>query len=151
MSPEYAIDGVFSEKSNVFSFGVIVLEVIPGKRSTGYYPCRESLNLLGYSMVHVWKLWKEGRAVELLDPAIGSSFQADEVLKCIQVGLLCIEENSVDRPTMNSVISMLTSKNYVLPLPKKPTFSFGINLRVCADRSQRSTIIEFTKSTLEGR
>ncbi|CAA6658376.1 unnamed protein product [Spirodela intermedia] len=147
MSPEYAIDGVFSEKSDVFSFGVIVLEVIPGKRSTGYYPCRESLNLLGY----VWKLWKEGKAVELLDPAIGSSFQADEVLKCIQVGLLCIEENSVDRPTMNSVISMLTSKNCVLPLPKKPSLSFGINLRACADRSQRSTIIEFTKSTLEVR
>ncbi|CAA7394633.1 unnamed protein product [Spirodela intermedia] len=147
MSPEYAIDGVFSEKSDVFSFGVIVLEVISGKRCTGYYPCRESLNLLGYA----WQLWKEGRGMELLDRAIKRSFQADEVLKCIQVGLLCIEENPADRPTMNFVVSMLTSENCALPLPKQPGFSFGRNLRVRADRSPRSSIYGLSESTLEGR
>ncbi|CAA7394632.1 unnamed protein product [Spirodela intermedia] len=147
MSPEYAIDGVFSEKSDVFSFGVIVLEVISGKRCTGYYPCRESLNLLGYA----WQLWKEGRAMELLDRAIKRSFQADEVLKCIQVGLLCIEENPADRPTMNFVVSILTSESCALPLPKQPGFSFGRNLRVRADRSPRSSIYGLSESTLEGR
>lgn len=48
MSPEYALDGHFSEKSDVFSFGVILLELVSGKRSTGFYPFRHSLNLLGY-------------------------------------------------------------------------------------------------------
>ncbi|CAA6658381.1 unnamed protein product [Spirodela intermedia] len=147
MSPEYAIDGVFSEKSDVFSFGVIVLEVISGKRCTGYYPCRESLNLLGYA----WELWKEDRAVELLEPAVKSSCQADEVLKCIQVGLLCIEEDAADRPTMNSVVSMLKSESSVLPLPKQPGFSFGRNLRVRVGRSPRSSIYGLSESIFEGR
>lgn len=48
MSPEYALDGHFSEKSDVFSFGVILLELVSGKRSTGFYPFGHSLNLLGY-------------------------------------------------------------------------------------------------------
>ncbi|XP_068667556.1 G-type lectin S-receptor-like serine/threonine-protein kinase At4g27290 isoform X2 [Aristolochia californica] len=48
MSPEYALDGLFSEKSDVFSFGVILLEIVSGKRSTGFYPFKHSLNLLGY-------------------------------------------------------------------------------------------------------
>ena len=48
MAPEYALDGTFSEKSDVFSFGVIVLETVTGKRSTGFYPYKNSLNLLGY-------------------------------------------------------------------------------------------------------
>lgn len=48
MSPEYAMDGVFSEKSDVFSFGVMVLEIVTGKRTTGFYPYKESFSLLGY-------------------------------------------------------------------------------------------------------
>ncbi|KAJ0974862.1 hypothetical protein J5N97_016827 [Dioscorea zingiberensis] len=96
MSPEYALDGVFSEKSDVFSFGVIVLEIVTGKRSTGFYPYREALNLLGY----VWQLWEEGKGLELLDENLGDSMCAPEVMRCIQIGLLCVQENSADRPTM---------------------------------------------------
>ena len=48
MSPEYALDGFFSEKSDVFSFGVVVLEIISGKRNTGFYQSDQTLSLLGY-------------------------------------------------------------------------------------------------------
>lgn len=48
MSPEYALNGIFSEKSDVFSFGVIIIEIISGKRSTGFYLYDEALTLLGY-------------------------------------------------------------------------------------------------------
>ena len=47
MSPEYALDGFFSEKSDVFSFGVMVLEIISGKRNTGFYQSDQTLSLLG--------------------------------------------------------------------------------------------------------
>jgi serine/threonine protein kinase len=48
MSPEYALDGHFSVKSDVFSFGVMVLEIISGKRNTGFYQVEHELSLLGY-------------------------------------------------------------------------------------------------------
>ncbi|XP_039115264.1 receptor-like serine/threonine-protein kinase SD1-8 isoform X1 [Dioscorea cayenensis subsp. rotundata] len=118
MSPEYAFDGVFSEKSDVFSFGVIVLEIVSGKRSTGFYA---NNNLLGYA----WQLWEEGRGLQLLDNELGSSLCASEVMRCIQIGLLCIQENSADRPAMSAVISMLTNDNITLPSPKQPAFAVG--------------------------
>jgi hypothetical protein len=53
MSPEYALDGFFSEKSDVFSFGVVVLEVNSGKKNTGFYQTEKALSLLGYvSILH---------------------------------------------------------------------------------------------------
>lgn len=48
MSPEYALDGLFSVKSDVFSFGVVVIEIISGKRNTGFYEPEKALSLLGY-------------------------------------------------------------------------------------------------------
>lgn len=48
MSPEYALDGLFSIKSDVFSFGVVLLEIVSGRRNTGFYQSEEALNLLGY-------------------------------------------------------------------------------------------------------
>ena len=51
MSPEYALDGIFSIKSDVFSFGVMILEIISGKRNTGFYQSEQALSLLGYVSV----------------------------------------------------------------------------------------------------
>lgn len=48
MAPEYAMDGLFSEKSDVFSFGVLVLEIVSGKKNRGFYYANNELNLLGH-------------------------------------------------------------------------------------------------------
>ena len=48
MSPEYVLNGVFSIKSDVFSFGVVLLEIISGKRNTGFYQSEQALSLIGY-------------------------------------------------------------------------------------------------------
>lgn len=48
MAPEYAIDGLFSEKSDVFSFGILVLEIVSGKRNRGLYQTDKSLNLVAH-------------------------------------------------------------------------------------------------------
>lgn len=48
MSPEYAMDGLFSIKSDVFSFGVLVLEIVSGTKNRGFYQTNNQLNLLAY-------------------------------------------------------------------------------------------------------
>ncbi|EEF43988.1 S-locus-specific glycoprotein S6 precursor, putative [Ricinus communis] len=123
MSPEYAMDGHFSVKSDVFSFGVLVLEIVSGNKNRGFYHSNSELNLLG----HAWRLWKEEKGLEILDSSVGSSFSPSEVLRCIQVGLLCVQERAEDRPTMSSVVLMLSSENATMPHPKTPGFCLGRN------------------------
>ena len=53
MSPEYALDGAFSVKSDVFSFGVVLLEIISGKKNSGFYSSELSMNLLGHVSIEI--------------------------------------------------------------------------------------------------
>ncbi|KAJ9153661.1 hypothetical protein P3X46_027079 [Hevea brasiliensis] len=117
MSPEYAVDGIFSVKSDVFSFGVLILEIISGRRNRGFSHSDHGLNLIG----HAWRLWMEERAIELLDPSLRYSCSVPQVLRCIQVGLLCVQRLPVDRPDMSAVVVMLGSE-ISLPQPKQPGF-----------------------------
>ncbi|XP_077245927.1 uncharacterized protein LOC143885615 [Tasmannia lanceolata] len=118
MSPEYASHGLFSVKSDVFSFGVILLEIISGKKNTSFYLSEHALTLLE----HAWQLWIENKGLDLMDKSVSEACNTSEVLKCIQVGLLCVQEDAIDRPTMASVVAMFVSENATLPIPKKPAF-----------------------------
>nr|KYP44600.1 Putative serine/threonine-protein kinase receptor [Cajanus cajan] len=117
MAPEYAVDGLFSVKSDVFSFGILLLEVICGSRNRAYYHTEGTLNLVGQA----WKMWKENRAIELIDQNIGDSYIVSEVLRCIHVSLLCVQQHPDDRPTMHSVILVLGSEMELVE-PKEPGF-----------------------------
>ncbi|KAL9239262.1 hypothetical protein vseg_013602 [Gypsophila vaccaria] len=119
MAPEYAMDGHFSEKSDVYSFGVLLLEILTAKKNNAFWYEEESLTLLGY----VWKLWAEGDAGSIIDPIISDPLYKQEVDRSIQVGLLCVQENVNDRPSMSTVISMFSSDIADLPLPKEPGFN----------------------------
>nr|XP_008386045.3 receptor-like serine/threonine-protein kinase SD1-6 isoform X1 [Malus domestica] len=123
MAPEYAIDGQFSVKSDVFSFGILLMELVSGKRSRGFYDPDDNLNLIGYA----WRLWKTGRYLELIDESLRDSLTLSEVVRCIHVGLLCVQQLPEDRPTMSSVILMLGNDSR-LPEPKQPGFFGGKNL-----------------------
>ncbi|KAF5786573.1 putative protein kinase RLK-Pelle-DLSV family [Helianthus annuus] len=118
MSPEYALDGVFSIKSDVFSFGVVLLEILSGKRNTGFYQAQKSISLLGQA----WSLWIEERPFELLDQTLMKSCNSSEVLKCMCVGLMCVQGDPDDRPTMTNVVMMLGGDMSTLPNPKEPAF-----------------------------
>ncbi|XP_050363587.1 receptor-like serine/threonine-protein kinase SD1-8 [Argentina anserina] len=118
MSPEYAMDGLFSEKSDVFSFGVILLEIISGKKNIAFFEADHTLNLLGKA----WTLWREGAGMELMDSTLHASCSNNEVIRYIQMGLLCVQERAIDRPTMSDVVSLLSNQSFALPFPKEPAF-----------------------------
>ncbi|GKV42572.1 hypothetical protein SLEP1_g49955 [Rubroshorea leprosula] len=148
MSPEYVVDGHFSIKSDVFSLGVIVLEIISGKKNRGFHHPDHNHNLLG----HTWRLWMEERALEVMDTMLGDSYTVSEVLRCIHVALLCVQKRPEDRPDMSSVVLMLGSEN-PLPQPKLPGFYTERNLpEEDASSSQHERVSnEVTISTLQGR
>ncbi|KAL4312449.1 hypothetical protein GQ457_01G005220 [Hibiscus cannabinus] len=121
MSPEYALEGLFSVKSDVFSFGVLLLEIVSGKKNTGFYQSN-SLFLLA----HAWNLWTSNSAMDLIDPTL-QEVPTHLAIRYVNIGLLCIQEIADDGPTMSDVFSMITNESLVLPYPKQPGFSCNKN------------------------
>uniref|UniRef100_A0A0E0MGZ2 Uncharacterized protein n=1 Tax=Oryza punctata TaxID=4537 RepID=A0A0E0MGZ2_ORYPU len=123
MAPEYASEGLFSIKSDVFSFGVLILEIVSGKRNSGFHQCGDFFTLLGYMM------------------------------RCINIALLCVQENAADRPTMSDVVVMLSSENMTLPKPNHPAY-FHIRVTKELEAStalQSPSLNDVTMSILCGR
>ncbi|KAK6932386.1 Serine-threonine/tyrosine-protein kinase, catalytic domain [Dillenia turbinata] len=118
MAPEYAMQGHVSVKSDVFSFGVLVLEIVSGKKNSTFHESGSGEDLLSYA----WKLWNNNEPFILVDSTIRNSFSTIEVLRSIAIGLLCVKEDPNDRPTMASVVLMLESFSVTLPLPQLPEF-----------------------------
>ncbi|RCV13381.1 hypothetical protein SETIT_2G341500v2 [Setaria italica] len=118
MSPEYAMRGHYSIKSDVFSFGVLILEILTGRRSSGSFNFEQSVDLLSL----VWEHWTTGTIVEIMDPSLRGKAPAEQMLKCVHIGLLCVQDNPVDRPMMSTVNVMLSSGTVSLQAPLKPVF-----------------------------
>ncbi|XP_031499974.2 cysteine-rich receptor-like protein kinase 10 [Nymphaea colorata] len=121
MSPEYAMKGQFSVKSDVFSFGVLMLEIVSGQKISSFSQSQYGQDLLSYT----WRLWTENKATELLDETLRESCQMREAVRCIHVGLLCVQEDPALRPTMSSVVLMLSSGSFTLVAPSTPAFFVG--------------------------
>uniref|UniRef100_A0A804KIH8 Cysteine-rich receptor-like protein kinase 10 n=1 Tax=Musa acuminata subsp. malaccensis TaxID=214687 RepID=A0A804KIH8_MUSAM len=126
MAPEYVMRGKFSIKSDVFSFGVLVLEILTGRKSNDSYNPEVTEVLLSYT----WEKWQDGSASEIVDPALGGHYQQSDLLRCVQIGLLCVQENPSDRPTMSTIVVMLNSETVSLRAPSQPAFYVGNGDRV---------------------
>ncbi|KAH6833087.1 S-locus lectin protein kinase family protein [Perilla frutescens var. hirtella] len=133
MSPEYAMEGLFSVKSDVFAFGVLMLEIISGMKNTSLYGS-DNIGLLRYN------LWKNDSAHELIHPTVEIVDSSSSVLalRYIQIGLLCIEENRADRPLISEVVGMLNNEKGAIATPKKPGFTLGRSLGKATPHNTKS-------------
>jgi len=215
MAPEYASEGLFSIKSDVFSFGVLTLEIISEKNIkfpsiwgvhqpswtceffqylnntckvlklvlvlnhhlliytnimplflcvlfffmlvTGWCWCKDLLPYLKKSsciliiLLQAWQLWKDELWLQLVDTSLGAECHTLQMRRCVNIALLCVQENAVDRPTMSEVATMLSSDSMALPEPKHPAY-----FHVRVGTKEASAVVEpssvdVTISTLCGR
>ncbi|KAG7658073.1 PAN/Apple domain [Arabidopsis suecica] len=145
MAPEYAWTGMFSEKSDIYSFGVLMLEIISGEKISRFSYGKEEKTLIAYA----WESWCDTGGIDLLDKDVADSCRPLEVERCVQIGLLCVQHQPADRPNTLELLSMLTTTSD-LPPPEQPTF-------VVHRRDDKSssedliTVNEMTKSVILGR
>ncbi|XP_030938773.1 putative receptor-like protein kinase At4g00960 isoform X1 [Quercus lobata] len=143
MAPEYAMHGQFSVKSDVFSFGVLVLEIISGKKNSSFRNGENMEDLLSYA----WKNWKQGIISNLVDPTLKAG-STTEIMRCIHIGLLCVQDNVAVRPTIASVVLMLNSYSITLPIPLEPAFfmNSGIESNIHLQGENDSRVMESNQS-----
>ncbi|KAF6998531.1 hypothetical protein CFC21_014647 [Triticum aestivum] len=148
MAPEYAMEGLFSTKSDVYSFGVLLLEVVTGIKRNSNGQTMGFPSLIVYS----WDMWKEGRAEELPDSSIMDACSLDEVVLCIHVALLCVEENPDDRPLMSYVVFVLENGSTTVPDPNRPAYFARRRIEMEQIREDIQTSANsFTLTEIEGR
>ncbi|XP_071683840.1 cysteine-rich receptor-like protein kinase 6 [Lolium perenne] len=124
MAPEYMMRGNYSVKSDTFSFGVMVLEIVTGRKNNDDDDgSRQSDDLL----TRVWERWMSGTVLEVVDPCMNGRFSEKEVLKCVHIGLLCVQGNPTDRPTMSVVVMMLGGETFTLHVPSNPSVGSKTN------------------------
>ncbi|XP_048597054.1 cysteine-rich receptor-like protein kinase 24 [Brassica napus] len=123
MPPEYVANGQFSTKSDVYSFGVLILEIIGGKKNSSFHEIDGST---GNLVTYVWRLWNNDSLLELVDPVTGDNYDKYEVIRCVHIGLLCVQENPTNRPSMFTICQMLTNTSITLPVPQPPGFFFRV-------------------------
>ncbi|KAK1429995.1 hypothetical protein QVD17_12400 [Tagetes erecta] len=118
-APEYAIRGQLSEKADIYSFGVLVLEIISCRKNT-------NLNLpleMQYLPEYAWKLYERSKLIDLVDPRMrNEGFVEKDVMQTIHVALLCLQAQANIRPPMSEIVAMLTWKVEMVKSPSKPTF-----------------------------
>ncbi|GLT46424.1 hypothetical protein SLA2020_201740 [Shorea laevis] len=115
MAPEYVVRGKLTEKADVYSFGVLVIEVICGKKNSAF--SQDSVSILQM----VWNHYGTGKLCEAVDPVLKDNFPEEEASRLLQIGLLCVQASAELRPAMSMVVQMFTD-NLEIPRPSQPPF-----------------------------
>ncbi|XP_075652427.1 cysteine-rich receptor-like protein kinase 46 [Castanea sativa] len=118
MAPEYLAQGRLTEKVDVYSFGVLVLEIVSGVKNSEFHPTETFETLV----INAWKHFQSDTVLEIIDESIMME-DVGEITRVVQVGLLCTQESPSLRPSMTTVIQMLKEKDFHLPVPSKPPFA----------------------------
>lgn len=130
MAPEYLVKGQLTEKADVYSFGVLVLEIMCNRKSNAFVEDSGSL------LQSVWKQYKSDRLTEPVDPSLKGEFPEFEALRMLKIGLLCTQASASSRPSMSEVVRMLTDFDCEIPEPNQPPF---LNTSLLSTTSTRST------------
>ncbi|KAL3526401.1 hypothetical protein ACH5RR_011057 [Cinchona calisaya] len=133
MAPEYLVKGQLTEKADVYSFGVLVLEMVSGRKNNAFVEDSGSL------LQTVWKFYKMDNITESVDPSLKGDFPTLEALNVLKIGLLCTQASASLRPSMEEVVQMLTDFNCEIPEPKQPPFINATLLAVNSSGSYSST------------
>ncbi|KAM6562248.1 hypothetical protein CsatB_022246 [Cannabis sativa] len=124
MAPEYLAHGQLTEKVDVYSFGVLVLEIVTGRQNNRSKSAEYSDSLVTLT----WKHFQSGRVEDLYDPNLmlhnyrDNQAMKNQISRVVHVGLLCTQESASLRPTMSKALRMLTNKEEHLPPPTTPPF-----------------------------
>ncbi|KAK6127430.1 hypothetical protein DH2020_038819 [Rehmannia glutinosa] len=122
-APEYAVHGHLSEKVDTYSFGVVILEIISGRRSSDMNADSDT----EYLLEEAWKLYESGMHQKLADEALDSNeFKPEELKKMIEIALVCTQSPPSSRPTMSEIlVTLLSDRSVEQQAPTRPSFSYA--------------------------
>ncbi|XP_030952785.1 cysteine-rich receptor-like protein kinase 2 [Quercus lobata] len=120
MAPEYAIHGQLSEKVDTYSFGVVVLEIICGRKTSEVQHAFDG----DYLLERAWKLYENNKHSELADETLNpEEYTVEEVKKMVEIALMCTQSSASVRPSMSEVVVLLKSKGSMENRPPtKPSY-----------------------------
>ncbi|MCO5597765.1 hypothetical protein L7F22_051847 [Adiantum nelumboides] len=111
LAPEYVLHGALSEKVDVFSFGLVALEIVTGKQ-----------NVYSGLLRWAWEKYGDEKVLDLVDERLGAAFSPEEAIRVLHVALLCTQENPKQRPTMSLITLWLSGHSGIREIPIRPTF-----------------------------
>ncbi|KAK7303950.1 hypothetical protein RJT34_14890 [Clitoria ternatea] len=118
-APEYATRGELSEKADIYSFGVLVLEIICCRKNTDHTLPSE----MQYLPEYAWKLYENARILDIVDPKLREDGLVEkDVMRAFHVALLCVQPHAHLRPPMSEIVALLTFKMEMVTTPMRPTF-----------------------------
>ncbi|KAL8087885.1 hypothetical protein AgCh_037864 [Apium graveolens] len=109
MAPEYAMWGYLTDKADVYSFGIVALEIVSGKSNTSYRPKQEFVYFLDWA----YELQEHGNLLDIVDPILGSNYSKEEAIRLLDIALLCTNQSATLRPSMSTTVSMIEGKTKV--------------------------------------
>ncbi|KAI5419172.1 variant 2, Cysteine-rich receptor-like protein kinase 3 [Lathyrus oleraceus] len=130
MAPEYVIRGKLTEKADVYSFGVLVIEIVSGKKNSSYVLNSSSI------LQTVWSLYGSNKLSDIVDPILEGNFPADEACQMLRIGLLCAQATAELRPSM-SVVAKMINNNHEILQPTQPPFIYSSSSELSKSVSQR--------------
>ncbi|KAI9119144.1 hypothetical protein K1719_009819 [Acacia pycnantha] len=116
LAPEYLLHGIVDEKTDVFAFGVLLLELVTGRRALDY--SQQSLVLWAKPLL------KKNRIRELIDPSLGDAFDTRQMNLVLLVASLCIHQSSIRRPSMRQIVQLLNGNLSSFKSMKKSRLPF---------------------------
>lgn len=133
LAPEYAMHGQLTKKADIYSFGVLVLEIVSGRSISDFPRSEMEKHLLEWA----WQLHEEGRLKEVVDSTL-QQYPEDEVLRYTKVALFCTQAAAQRRPSMSQVVEMLSKPIRLNEKELTPPGTVQVSAGKDRDRGQRA-------------